>query len=475
MKRITTLAAVGTVGLALAVSAGVSPTAATGDQPVEPLARKGPTTWTMISGGHVPSINEPGLFRTGDGMLHVAYGQGPGSTSTTLAWANVGESGRLLGRGTIRSAWGQFSKDPKLVAGPNGGIRAVFFGLGQSAPYDAGRIYTATAGVAGRDWSLAPGALTYEDATTYGTAALAIPGQNPIAAFPENADIYWRQADGQTMPTTPDNHLSNGGCCAYATDLARDDRTGQVLLGWYSSKADARGVFVKRLRPTAGPKVRAPGSGADPHQTVALSGRRGAPGVYAAYCGGTLCQNGVRLWRVGARKSLLVPRSAGADTVAIAPAPFGRLWVVWEKNDTHKVYATLTNTKATRFGAVRVVKSGRANVFGIAAAGGATRRVDIVINGGSALFHRQLLPGLGLTAKPRAFSNDRRHVVTFTVRDAGVPVAGAKVRVAGKTKTTGAKGMVKILFRKGIRPKRYHATATKKGYAAGQALVRVRR
>jgi hypothetical protein len=467
-------------GIATAFSTATAPTATAAptarDQSATP-AEKAASEWTRISQGRVPSINVPGLYRTGDGVLHVAYGNDGGSTPTNLAWANVSERGRLLGRGTILSGWNGFANDPKLIAGPDGRIRVVFAGrdLDGAAPYDEGRVYTATAGVAGDDWSIAPGAMTLEDTLTYGISAVAIPNQDPIAAFAKGSDLYWRQAGGETTPTTPDSHLAFGSCCASYSALARDTRNGRVVLAWYRS-GNTKGVFVRQLRPTAGPTLKAPGSSTDPHQTVALTGRRGASGVYAAYCsGGPLCKRGIRLWRVGARKAIRVPLSARADTVAIAAAPRGRLWVVWEKDETDKVYAALTNPKGNRFGAVRAVRSGAAGVFRLSAAGGATRRVDVVINNGRALFHRQFLPGLTMRAKPRMFSNDKRRVVTFAVTDAGTPVAGAKVRVAGKTKVTGARGKVKIPFRKGIKPGRYRARAIKAGYVAAQALVRVRR
>jgi hypothetical protein len=480
MRRAITLATVAAAGLAMALSAVAAPTTAaqtlTADRPTMPAA-KGPTSWTKVSTGTVSSSSEPALYRTGDGVLHVAYAKGGGGDA--LRWTNISKRGTRLGQGTILSGWDSYSSNPKLIPAPNNRLRLVFGGIDGdgSAPYNDNRLFTTTAGSGGQSWSLAPGALTYESVGTYGIGALPVTGQAPLTAVAFNGEIYWRQADGSTTPTTPGNQVSNGGCCAYHSALARDARTGAVVLGWYSGGgAQHSGVFVKRLRPTAGPKVKAPGSSKlDTDQTVALTGRRDAPGTYAAYCTGYPSCTSVKLWRVGAQRAITVPGSRNAESIALAPAPFGRLWVVWVNDLTNRVHATLTNKKATRFGAVRTVKTPRLDTYRLSAHAGAVRHVDLVVNSNGALFHRRLLPGLRVTAKPRRFDNDRRHVVTFTVADAGAPVAGARVRVAGKTKITGAKGKAFVTFRRGARPGRYLATATKSGYAAGHVSLRILR
>jgi hypothetical protein len=484
MRRVTMRAAVAVAGAALALptlataassASSSAPSEAGADDGADPSAVKGPRSWTKISKGNVYSPNEPGLYRTGDGVLHVAYARGSGNPS--LAWSNVSKHGRLVGRGTILSGWDAYSSQPKLIAGPNNRIRVVFGGIDAAgpAPYNDNGLFTSTARNAGRRWNLAPGALTRGRVGTYGIGALAMSRRAPIVAVAFNERIYWRQTDGSATPTTPDNRVSNGSCCAYHSALARDAKNGRVYLGWYSGGgANRPGSFVKRLRPS-GPKVKAPDSSRlDPDQTVALTGRRDARGVYAAYCTGYPNCRQVKLWRVGANRAITVPRSRNADTIALAAAPKGRLWVAWENDVTDRVYATLTNRKATRFGAVRVVKSAQRDTYRLAAYSGAVRHLDVVINTGGELFHRQLLPGLKLTAKPRRFDNDGRHVVTFRVTDAGAALAGVKVRVAGKSKVTNAKGKVRIVFRNGVRPGRYHATAAKGGYAKGHVTIRVR-
>jgi hypothetical protein len=58
---------------------------------------------------------------------------------------------------------------------------------------------------------------------------------------------------------------------------------------------------------------------------VALTGRPGASGVWAAYCHGYPTCTGVSLWGVGAPSALTVRTSGQAGQVGIAAAPGGRL------------------------------------------------------------------------------------------------------------------------------------------------------
>ena len=58
--------------------------------------------------------------------------------------------------------------------------------------------------------------------------------------------------------------------------------------------------------------------------------------------------------------------------------------------------------------------------------------------------------------------------------DAGDAVAGVGVKIAGRSATTNAKGVAKIVLGPFRRKARLGATATKSGYVAGNARVKVR-
>ena len=90
-----------------------------------------------------------------------------------------------------------------------------------------------------------------------------------------------------------------------------------------------------------------------------------------------------------------------------------------------------------------------------------------------ALFHTQILSGLSLTAKPSKFSHKKTTKVTFTVTDAGQPVAGAAVSCIGKKGKTSAAGTVKLTFKKGTKVGKHVCTAAKVDYAVGKVTIKV--
>ena len=75
----------------------------------------------------------------------------------------------------------------------------------------------------------------------------------------------------------------------------------------------------------------------------------------------------------------------------------------------------------------------------------------------------QIRPGLTLVASGGKMQ-------AFRVLDAGDPIARATVRAAGRSLTTDAKGRANA----GLRPGRYTATASKRGYVRAKTRVHVR-
>ena len=111
---------------------------------------------------------------------------------------------------------------------------------------------------------------------------------------------------------------------------------------------------------------------------------------------------------------------------------------------------------------------------------GSSGRLDVLIvnqlstaGGPIGMFQTQILPGLSLTAKPGTFSHRKAKTVTFTVTDAGQPVAGARVSCLGKNGKTAASGKVKLKFRKGAAVGTHGCTAAAFGYSVGQTTLKV--
>ncbi len=254
------------------------------------------------------------------------------------------------------------------------------------------------------------------------------------------------------------------------------------------------GYFVTRILPTAGPLIKVPASKANPAhnnqplEPVALAARVGG-GVYVAFCVSNSSQPCVHvdLWKEGSSKPMTVPGSANVQgaRVALTATPQGRLWVSWYDGTKNVIQAVRTNTAGTSFGARTTIKPPAGvlsnNVFAVQNQG-SSGRLDIIINAqikvGTSypvdLFHTQILPGLSLHATPRVFSHTKAATVSFTVADAGQPVAGAKVSCPSKTGTTSTAGQAKLHFSKGT-PVGFHVcTATKPGYNPAKVTLKVK-
>jgi hypothetical protein len=93
--------------------------------------------------------------------------------------------------------------------------------------------------------------------------------------------------------------------------------------------------------------------------------------------------------------------------------------------------------------------------------------------GSLATWHTRVLPPLDLSVKSTAIGGGAasKAVVTVKVTDAGDPVAGVLVAVAGLSKRTNSRGTAKFTVQqRGT----YKATASRPGYRTDQAKVKIR-
>ncbi len=142
-----------------------------------------------------------------------------------------------------------------------------------------------------------------------------------------------------------------------------------------------------------------------------------------------------------------ITRVKNPRTIAMSAEPDGRLWLTWREGT--KVKAVHTNAAATRLGAIGSWAAPRGTNY---------------------LWHTQVTRTLSVTADPGSIRRGGR--VTFTVADAGDPVAGARVRFGSRQGTTNGAGKV-ILAAPGSGG-RVQVTASKGIYNDGSASVRVR-
>ena len=438
--------------------------------------------WTVISGGGVRNIVEPGLYRTADGTLHVAMNR----LTNNLEYidvAHITESGQLTGRTDATGGWAGATVDAKLVGSPDGGMRLVFGGihsLDVNDPYAAGYLWQSSAPVDGLSWALSatPAVAANTGYASSGSGATTLPDGTLVAAYPQGDTIYYQIGAG------PAQSFDVADCCAYDLTLAQD--AGVVYAAWYANGDGApnMGEFVRTIYPTLGPIFQVPGSvstfGGSPgtianSQTTAMVARNGG-GVYIAFCKGYPTCDNVVVWKYGTGKLLKVPQSQGATHVAISPAPSGRLWVAFE-DEKDNLHAARSNSSVTEFGAVRTLKRPKSAGFVYKVAIEGTRaRADLLFNDGTRIWHQQLYAGLTLKATPDEWNGNNSVEVTFKVTDAGESINNADVKAKWdgqqKSCTTGANGKCKLTF-PNMGKNKIKVTAKKSGYAPDEVKLKV--
>jgi hypothetical protein len=449
--------------------------------------------WTKISTNTSLSIASAGLFRTADGMLHVAWARQDGGSNFSLNYSTVGPNSTLKNTGTIVKGWTGISFYPRLVAGPSGGIRAVFTGGNgvSGSPYDLGAMYSATATSAGTTWNLVKGSMSHSTIVPEtDTSATTQSTGTPVASWPGGSGVAFHVgADPNTPATKLDGTVAvSSGPDAVGTTLARET-DGSVWVAWFTESFESdMGYWVDKITPTQAAKTEAPGSGSpslsnnQPHQSVAFAaGAKG--GGYLAYCvpTATIACAHIALWKVGAATATTVPGSSTqtAAHVAIAAAPGGHLWVLWYDTSQNKIHVIRSNAAVTKFGPGQTIAAPPSTsvLYGLQAEGsqGPLDVVALVLQttGGStpSYWDIQLLPKLTLAGSPATVAPGK--VVTFTVTDVGDPVAGATVTFLGKNATTNSSGVATVTVPTGTTAGSYKATAAKNGYTSATFTEKV--
>ena len=424
--------------------------------------------WTRLP-GTVLNFAEPGLARTGDGVLHVLYTRRNG-TKEDLVHLEISSAGQVGPDAVALGGWSAMSH-PDLLRLPDGSLRAFFGGIRSTNPGETNNaMNTAIAPAAGTPWTLKPGKAaqaTYAYATGVAGAGLAKDG-TPISTWSGSPGLGFHYG---IDTSTPDGTIPQTGCCLYTPDVAVDSASGQAWVGFHSNENAAPGLYVNAIGPGGpqGGRKLAPASVTGkssiyPGNRTSLTGRIGAGGVYLFYGQGYPTFKTIALWKVDTARPHLVIKADRNEHANVAAAPDGRLWLMWEQNGT--IYAARTNRTATRVGAVNAIKppSG-ATIYRLNGEGSAGP-LDLIANmsaGGQNLFHQQVWPKLSLAGSRSGTK------IVFRVTDAGDPVASATVKAGGKSLKTAANGTATL----SPAPKgRVKATASKAGYAPATATAR---
>ncbi len=427
--------------------------------------------WTRLP-GTVINFAEPGLARTGDGVLHVVYTRRNG-TKEDLIHLEISPAGAVGADGVALGGWSAMSH-PDLLRMPDGSLRAFFGGIRSTNPGETNNaMNTATAPAAGAPWTLKPGKAaqaTYAYATGVAGAGLAKDG-TPISAWSGSPGLGFHYG---IDAASADGRIPQTGCCLYTPEIAVDSTSGQAWVGFHSNESAGPGLFVNAIGPNGpqGGRRLAPGSVSGkssvyPGNRTSLTGRIGAAGVYLFFGQGYPTFKTLALWKVDTAKPQTVLKVDRNEHANVAAAPDGRLWLMWEQNGT--IYAARTNKAATQVGAVNALRPPSGGTIYRLNGEGSAGPLDLIANvqagGSQGFWHQQVWPKLTLTATSRASGNGR--TIVFRVLDAGDPVPGATVKAGGKSLKTAANGQATL---KQPSPSRVAASASKAGYAPASSI-----
>ena len=450
-------------------------------------APTGHAAWKQVTASGGSSIEQVSLLRTADGVLHVAWTTRTGPNTQDLRHTAIAPNGTIGATTPIQAGWAVL-ENPALVSVP-GGIRVFFGGIRTTEPSDPNdELSTALSIDGGASWVLQVGNVVPDGGQAYGSsvAATVLPNGTPLEAWAGSLGTWVHS--GLTPLTANHDFQAPLGTYGYDPNVV-SDAAGRVVMAWYSNATGHLGVHAQDVAADGSPvgsAVTMPGTSG---MAIGMIGRtpivaRPGGGFYVAYPTGYPSLNAIRVWRVGAGSTTLVAnagRYANSNATLAADAK-GRLWVAWTKTigGAPHVLVRRSNKAATVFGAV--VDAGRPRNAGsmYRLDGSATpTALDLFANTGigvsptTATWKTRVLPGLTFTASPQRLRLGRTSAVTFTVRDAGNPVRGARVAAQGKSGHTNANG--KVTLRLLGRGSSVHATATKSGYTAAGLSLRVRR
>jgi hypothetical protein len=457
-----------------------------------------PGQWNPVTSANGVNIDQVGLVRTPDGKLHVAsQRKTPGhDVHDDLLHTVIDADGKVGPAQAIASDWIGFGS-PAIARAADGSLLIV---AGAQHVLEPGAIdsfgaWRSTDG--GATWAQVPG----EAALGGGFAdpvslAFGSDGVTPFFAWGTTFGLHVHRGLSETEATGNFQTANGFGCCGYDPGIALDGASGQLVVAWYSNADDHEGVFAQGVDQATGNPTgsveRMPGSvtsfgGSDNSSATlartAVVSRPGKSGVFVGYTGDYPTTRQALVWRFGSRHSTIVGRrSSGIGHVALASDPAGRVWAVWSGGT--RIYARRSSLDANSWGplvSVRV-RRGTDTVFKLAA-NAQSGVVDVLAafspssTGDVQTWHTQLLPGLRLTAAPMRLALGGRgtQAITLKVTDAGAPVAGAKVKLAGKSATTGRAGTVTLAVGPFKKRATLVARASKDGFVVGRVKVKIRR
>jgi hypothetical protein len=434
------------------------------------------TSWRSLgTSGQLNVSDLVGTARSTDGALHVGWHRRTDAGLYDLLQTPVSATGAVGAPVPIVSGWASV-EGPTLLASGNA-LFAFFSGTRTLVTGDPTEgLDSAISADAGATWSVSPAAAATGDFAGQRDASVAIGPGGALAAWYSERDTVVHVG---TDPAAQPNQRGYGP----GTDQAIAVSGAAAMVAWCTGVQGPNGVFVQPVDPASGapagaaqlvPGSTSPGSGGGPAEAfcpastrVPLVARQGK-GFFVATVDGT--RRSVRGWRAGAAKALTLaggPSYKQQVAAAASPGPKASVWVGWYDDGHLKLRRS--NGTATVFGATVTLDAPRdGTLYGLDLNAQADR-VDLIArvqhgDGSVGLEHAQSYPGLTLETTSGARPS-------FRVLDAGDPVSGATVTVAGDSAKTGSDGRASV---KVARAGRYTARATKAKYVGAEGRVTVR-
>jgi hypothetical protein len=407
-------------------------------------------------------------------MLHVAWQRRSANGLYDLMQTPVTARGVVRAPGPIVTGWASV-EGPTLLA--SGSALFAFFSGTQTLvtgdPHEG--VDEAVSSDGGSVWALSPTSVAAGDFAGSRDASVAFGSGGLLAS--------WYAGEETVVHLGTDPATINNRGYGLGTDQAIAVSGGSALVAWCTGVQGPNGVFVQPVDPATGAAVGAA-------RIVPGSTSRGAGGAAESFCPASTrvplvarqqrgffvaTVDGTRRvlsgWSVGAARSLrLAAGTSYKQQVAAAASPGSKasVWVGWVQDG--KVELRRSNGSASVFGATVTLDGPRdGSIFGLDL-NAQSDCVDVIArvehdDGTVGLEHAASYPGLTLVATSG-------RAPSFRVLDAGDPVKGATVTVAGRSARTGADGRVQIA---GLRAGRYVARATAPRHVAASAPVTDRR
>ncbi|MDQ6822508.1 MAG: hypothetical protein M3076_19605 [Actinomycetota bacterium] len=450
-----------------------------------PIAAARPWVRVTSSGG---ITDQAAVARTADGILHVVWApHPPGGGLNALLTDTISPRGHLGPSTTVQSGWLGIG-NPEIAVRSDGSLAVVAGATRSGDPTETIKEQALwTSPDRGATWTLFPTDIANGGgfANSLGLA-LGPDGSTPFTSWTTTGGIFVHPGTLAVLPPSNLQSADGWSCCGYDPGLALDPASRQLVIAWYSNATSHYGIYAQRLDTTSAAPIGAPalmpgsqtaGQSIPPDERTEIAARAGG-GLYVAVGGGYPDTTHALVWKFGSGSSMNVGSdSHGLDRVGVAGDPRGRLWAFWVSRDPggDVIHVRRSNATVTHWGATVTMRppageSQSWSLSGNAQAGLLDLFSAFTVNGSTATWDAEILPGLTISAK-----GHRHGKLTVTVTDAGSPVSGALVRVGGRTARTNHSGVARVNPGTRAAGRTLRVTASHTGYTSASGQVRVPR